>query len=320
MSWRPTAVPDTRVEKLLRSVVGVAGVHVTLDAQRVLQRVSILREGRIQEHQLIRNVVSALKAGLGIHLGPAQVHVLADEESWRRATSASAMSPADVGLAAAESDPQPGHDAQPPERNGGGRQYAGNGNGRHANGNGKHAERDDGRNGNGVHPAPADRLSNGAAARHDLASGLAGADRRFEPIPCMWPLESAPVELESITVERHARAIRCRVTVRIGGGAYSAAAETHDSPSAEADLAARVTLDALRAGGLTSTRLDGVSLTTIADTVYVVAAVRSASSTTPHASAAPLDRNLAAAAAAAVLRAHGTPDPLVRDPAAGNGT
>ena len=113
--------------------------------------------------------------------------------------------------------------------------------------------------------------------------------------------------------------LRCRVSVGVGSRTFSAIAEVRDAPTAEAELAARVTLDALRAGGLTTTRLEGVSLTTLADVVYVVAAVRSAASAAPRASAAPLVSNMASAAAAAVLRAHG-PVGIVEPRAALNGT
>ena len=87
---------------------------------------------------------------------------------------------------------------------------------------------------------------------------------------------------------------------------YSAIAEVPDGPSAEAELAARVAVDALRAGGLTSALLDGVGFITIAKTNYCVATVRESGSSTPRASAAPMIDSMAAAATAAVLTALGS--------------
>ena len=61
----------------------------------------------------------------------------------------------------------------------------------------------------------------------------------------------------------------------------------------------------VRYRGLTTARLDGVALTTIAEMVYVVAAIRPAGASAPRASAAPLLKTLGSAAATAVLRAQG---------------
>jgi hypothetical protein len=112
--------------------------------------------------------------------------------------------------------------------------------------------------------------------------------------------------LERIDVERRAGTLRCRTVLALGERRYSAIAEVPDSPSAEAELAARVAVDALRAGGLTTAMLDGVGFITIAKTNYCVATVREPGNATPRAGAAPLIDSMAASATAAVLTALGS--------------
>ena len=289
-----TRVDHSRIHRLLRSLVGVADVSLIVTPDGKLRSVAVLRDGHVQEHQLARNVVSGLKAGFGLRLQPADVQVVLDVAAWQQRAAAEA----ERRVASEPAQAAPAQ-ASPigPLANGA----------VHTNGNGKHAS------GNG----------NGNLASRPHGNGAAGL-RRVRPVPVrvIKPVElqatPRPVteparvsstdqepRLEGIDVERQGATLRCRVSVRVGERTYAAIAEVRDAPTAEAELAARVTLDALRAGGLTTARLDGVSLTMIGDVVYLVAAVRTASATAARASAAPLVRTMAEAAAAAVLRAHG---------------
>lgn len=293
MTSRSTFVPEARVDRLLRSLIGVADVRIRYDPDGMFTDVAILRDGRVQEHQLIRNVISALKAGFGVRLEAAQVSVVVDSGDW----------PGRVGIGTevgGESAPgEPAGDERPTTASRG-RVVVGS-------------------------------VTNGGRP-HRSVSGSPGLD----PIRAVADAESAeragvrrvrPLagtgrrpRLESVDVDRHGLTLRCRVAVRVGDAVFSAVSEVRDAPSAEAELAARVTLDALRAGGLTSDQFDGVALTSIAGNIFVVAAVRGASGMTPRACAAPLVHTMATAAAEAVLRAHGPVVPNERALSASSGT
>jgi hypothetical protein len=318
-------VDTSRIHRLLRALVGVADVSIIVTPEGKLRSVAVLRDGNVQEHQLVRNVVSGLKAGFGLRLDANDVQVILHADAWRQRAAAEAERRAAADTAPslpAPALPAPSLPAPPavtrPHISGAGPT---NGNGIHINGK---------RNGHG--------RANGNGATRQNGNGSVSGNWRVQPAPVRFtPLESQatssrPVteprrtsssdnepRLEAIDVERQGATLRCRASVGVGSRTFSAIAEVRDAPTAEAELAARVTLDALRAGGLTTARLEGVSLTTLADVVYVVAAVRSAASAAPRASAAPLVSNMASAAAVAVLRAHG-PVGIVEPRAALNGT
>ena len=103
-------------------------------------------------------------------------------------------------------------------------------------------------------------------------------------------------------VQRAAAATVGRAVMRAADGIVVLNANV----AAEAELAARVAVDALRAGGLTTAMLDGVGYITIAKTNYCVATVREPGNATPRAGAAPLIDSMAASATAAVLTALGS--------------
>lgn len=282
-----------RIERLLRSLVGVSDLRLHWTAES-LRSVHILRDARVQPHQLIRNVVSGLQAGIGITILPTQVHVH-ENAGTLEAVVASAMN--------------------------------GNGN---ANGNGATA------GGNPPHPAPqadavAARESGGNGGAPAVANGSApvrvtavtAVERTRARAPARTPdavlaaaellrerREKADVhealQLERIDLERRGAMLRCRTVLGLNGRTYSAIAEVPDAPAAEAELAARVALDALRAGGLTEATLEGVGFITISDINYCVATVRSPGATAPRAGAAAMIDSMAASATAAVLTALGT--------------
>jgi hypothetical protein len=311
MTSRPTFVPEAaRVERLLRLLVGVADVRLHFESGSGVRAIEILRDGRVQEHQLIRNVISALKAGFGLRLEPAQVTVFVENDAFvRSATDEQAAAPVPaVEQAAARRAPSTSRMGRPHGT---------------ANGNGASVVS----NGNGKLAHPQEPVA-AEAASHDRfaepAVGRGGSrdatirDRTPSARPIPGDVDRRP-RLESVDVERHAMMLRCRVSVRLGDRVFVAVSEVRDAPSAEAELAARVTLEALRAGGLTNDQLEGVALTSIAGNVFVVAAVRSASRPAPRACAAPLVHTMAAAAAEAALRAHGPIVPPTRALSTGSG-
>jgi hypothetical protein len=311
-----------RVDRLIRSFLGVIDYVASWSEAGRLYRIDILKDDSVADHQLIRNVVSGLGAGCAIRLDRAAVHVHDAPASF-----AAAAAPQAPTRAAAEPAPAripPAGDGHAPGQNGGGHAVTGNGhgpsgNGHAPNGNG-HAQHGNGRavNGNGHASHGAGRTADGdgrvtRAVRPPANGGDAPHGARAR---AAWPpalsnraqtpaLSSGELHLDRIELERHGAALRCRVVLVLDDHIYSAIADVPDSATAEAEVAARVTLDALRAGALTCARLDGVGFTSIADTTFVVAAIRDAGSTTPRASAAPLNESMARAATAAVLNAVG---------------
>jgi hypothetical protein len=300
-----------RIDRLLRSLVGVADVRMLWRAH-ALRAVHILRADRTQPHQLIRNIVSGLQAGFAIQVLPTQVHIHDDVLVFEALDIATSV--------LTEPDPEEPH----PEPT----------NGTHANGgntaraaskssaakppaNGGTARA---RSGAVSRPEPrkAERAPAAAQSRRDpgddgtvvVRPSSASADTVAAAAALLRSREQAAagagLRLERIDVDRRGGTLRCRTVLSLGDRVYSAIAEVPDGPSAEAELAARVAVDALRAGGLTSALLDGVGFITIAKTNYCVATVRESGSSTPRASAAPMIDSMAAAATAAVLTALGS--------------
>lgn len=296
-----------RIDRLLRSLVGVADLRLLWDAAASLRVVHILRTPDVQEHQLVRNIVSGLRAGFGIRLDPAHVCVHADAAIFGDVAPAhdpDTSAPATNGGSAHAPAGGNGHG------NGNGNAQHGNGNGQHGNGNG---------NGN-ARPVPHATDVSARETAADTASGEPRAQARPRP-----PGEAARllaraqragaaagddaatgVQLERVDIERYTASVRCRVVLKLDGRRCSAVAEAADSPAVEAELAARVALDALRAGGLSAATLEGVTFLTIAGTNYVATAVRAAGEPLPRASAAPYIDGIAWSAAAAVLAAAGS--------------
>jgi len=269
-----------RVDRLLRSLVGVADLHL-LWRDDVLAGVHILRADRIQQHQLVRNIVSGLKAGFGIRLHTDHVHV---HDTRALFDAACAAYPSNASVAAAAGVPAPARVAKVSDVAPKAAQAS---------------------VATPAPEAPRAAVEKRAAAEsvrvqrarvpelvvEDGAVALADGD------------EDGELMLERVDVERHGPLLRCRVTLRRGAQRYSAIAEAAHSATAEAELAARVTVDALRAGSLTEALVDGVGMLTLGGTSYIVAAVRDGANATPRASAAPLFDSMAWSAAAAVLHA-----------------
>lgn len=321
-----------RIDRLLRSLVGVADVRMLWRAQ-TLRAVHILRATGTQPHQLIRNIVSGLQAGFGIQILPTQVHVHEDVLVFDALDMA-----ADV---LASSPPENATVTSPvisPSGDGGNGSKAAasasNGSRRPTDPAASAAKsQSNGANGNGHSNGAARRNAPAASApqkNQESAEAARSAEPRPEPSvrdmsarPSRAPADAVAaaaelvarrqnddatqgLRLERIDVERRSGTLRCRTVLALGERMYSAIAEVPDSPSAEAELAARVAVDALRAGGLTTAMLEGIGFITIAKTNYCVATVREPGSAHPRASAAPLVDSMAASATAAVLTALGS--------------
>jgi hypothetical protein len=285
-----------RIDRLLRSLVGVADVCVVWK-EGTFRSVHILRHSGTQPHQLVRNIVSGLHAGFGLQVLPTQVHVHDDAEVFAAIDDvAHVLDAPDAHAAPGQS--AAGNGAAPTN----GSADATNGSGAAhipaASASGASRRRPRG-------AAPSDNGGSGQVARPSAAPAAVVAAAAM--LAARAPAEpDAVVTLERIDVERRTGTLRCRTVLAHGERRYSAIAEVPDSPSAEAELAARVAVDALRAGGLTNAMLDGVGFITINRTNYCVATVRESSHRAPRAGAAPLTDSMAASATAAVLTALGS--------------
>jgi hypothetical protein len=278
-----------RVDRLLRSLVGIVDVCPVWEGAR-LRSVHVLKDGVVPEPQLIRNAVSGLKAGLGVVLDGSVIRIYGDTAAFGRAVE---------GLRATDGS-TPAERPAPLSK-------------------GKDPGAAVGSNGSAADTAdpvvPATPPANGTARALAVTNGAAnGNGTRSRAVPRSvagpsagvqvndaHPAHDSGIQLERLELERYGAMLRCRVILALEGHKYSAIAEAPDGPAAEAELAAKVTLDALRAGALTSARLDGIGFSKVGDTTYLLAAVRESSAGRSRASASPLIDSMARSAAEAVL-------------------
>jgi hypothetical protein len=115
------------------------------------------------------------------------------------------------------------------------------------------------------------------------------------------------LRLETIEASRVDRGVRCRVILEIDGERHEAVAETADAPGGDREVAARATLDALRAARVpgASLQLVGATVVDIAGRPQVVACLQiwNGSEFEPFAGAAPLSGAIEEATALAILNA-----------------
>jgi hypothetical protein len=329
-----------RVNRLLRSLVGVVDMRTEWFPAGTLRHVYILRESTMHDHQIVRNVVSGLEAGLGIRLAAASVRVHADASAF-----GVAVAPLDI-IAALQAPaplqaPVQSHPVTSVKPNGNGApgdvsspaghqspvlksRLPANGNGYvQPNGRSYHAlglldvreplgeaQYTNGRsNGhaNGTRNGVSKSATNGAESSTPVdtaaTSNVGAADCGADAALLDAVLQPGTATLQRVVMERNGGMLRCRVAVDVRGCTYAAAAEVPDGADVEAELAARVTLDAMRAARLTSARLYGIEYARIGDVTYVVVALRGPTSPASRTSAAPLLDSKAHAAAQAVLNA-----------------
>jgi hypothetical protein len=281
----PSATKQTaRADRLLRSLVGVADVRLVCDAAGILRIVHVLKADGVRDDQLVRNVVSGLKAGLGMRLPPASVRVHLTSDAFPVAASEPAS--------AATQPAAPSTDAAP-RRNGNG------------NGNGTHARPTNGASVGSLNGASTPVSPDAGFPLKPRPDVLRTTVRTEGHRTAKQPAPGAAPQLERIELERAGAVLRCRVSLSCGGSRYSAIAEAPERTGADAELAASVTLDALRAGGFTTARLEGLGRTVVGTQRYVVAAVREPAARSTVAGAAPLGNCPVRAAAEAVLNTIG---------------
>lgn len=281
-----------RVDRLLRSLVGIVDVRPVWEGAR-LRSLHVLKDGAVPETQLIRNAVSGLKAGFGMVLDVSAIRIYGDTVAFACAVE---------GLTGPAESPPTERPAPPTNGRESGTTPATNGAAAH----GTPPSPPPALPGNGV--ARARAVTNGAAQGNGYKPrpvARAAAAESAAPANGKLPLDDSGIQLERLEMERHGAMLRCRIILALDGHKYSAIAEAPNGPAAEAELAAKVTLDALRAGALTAARLDGIGFSKVGDTTYLLAAVREPSAGHSRASASPLIESMARSAAEAVLRVVG---------------
>jgi hypothetical protein len=115
----------------------------------------------------------------------------------------------------------------------------------------------------------------------------------------------AALKLESVEVRRQAGRMRCRVVISLGNDHFGAVADSSDPSVGEVHLAGRVACDALRAGGFTGARFDGAAVAQINGRQHVVVALSEwmSGETMVLSGAAPLEDIPERAAAIAAIKA-----------------
>jgi hypothetical protein len=346
-----------RVDRLVRSLVGVDDLRPSWDAGGQLRALHVLRNACISDQQLARNVASGLQAALGMKVQTAVIRIYSEPAVFT--TSIAALEPAPTANVPVPAPAVPPAQETAAEANGGSLPPGPNGlNGAQpANGTTKNGHPAAGAVKNGsvaastptngtpaakparpsanswpAQPGPAKGTSSpnpvgngssraagapghGGAASKPAALGAGGnggaSSKPAAPAaasahaPPAHGSDTSTLRLERLAMDRQGVMLRCRVVLALDEHRYSAIAEAPAGGAAEVELAARVTLDALRAGALTCAHLEGVGFSKISELTYVVAAIRGSGSDTPRAAAAPLIESAARAAAEAVLNVVG---------------
>jgi hypothetical protein len=289
-----------RVERLVRSLVGISDVRLAWTSRGTLHAVHLVRHPDTQQHQLVRNVVSGLKAAFGIELPTSAIQMHADASTLPPAAPLEVPIAEPEPVAAVVDAPKVAAYAPVKIASAVGAAVPAS-----------------------TEKAPvvvAERLPPAdAMRRHEHPRHIAMMTEPIvaRPVEAQLRVPREPVELDHIDVERHGRTLRCRIVLSVGENTYPAMAEAADGPSAEAELAARVALDALRAAGAVGASFHGIGMITISNCNYLVATVRDSADGVARAGAVPLLDSMAWSAALAVLRAAGTETPVDMRPAAG---
>lgn len=255
-------------ESLVRSLVGVAGVSLKADAKGVLREILIVPEPGVSDRRIGRDVLSALQARFGVTLDPGAITVAAPEAE----TDGGRVRETDWPVSSV-SDEAPGKRrlAAVPERNG------------NVGGIAR-----DGTAASGGVRVPKD------ARDVRMAAPEQGADAGFD-VPRLELAQIEPVE----------RGLRCRIAIVVGAERFDGVAEAPTGFTAEAELAARVTLDAMRSARTPREPLQfrGVQLLDLAGQPHVVVslAVWTGNDFEALAGAEPVRTTVAEAAARAIL-------------------
>ncbi|MGH7502861.1 MAG: hypothetical protein ACREL7_14135, partial [Longimicrobiales bacterium] len=236
-------------EALIRSLVGVADARVGNGNGRIDNIRVVLREGATP-HQVARNVASAVMAHFGQLIDPASITIHDDATDTDSHGRARADTPALSGLVTPDTRPD-----SRTEPNG------------YANGSPNRSSYDD------PMTRPHDVVSTPPRAEAVRLPAGSPASPTSTPGTATGPRHG--VRLESVDLTNTDRGLRCRVTVAFAGNVFTGIGDGPNQPADATDLAARVTIDALRAARCPDQpmQLVGTSTALVAGQVFVVTAV-----------------------------------------------
>jgi len=256
-------------EALLRSLVGVSAARVNADSRGRVAGIVVVPAPGAGGRQIARNVASALMARFGLVVDPSAIIIATGDADTSEKPDASTTVAVPAGS---------------PSRHGPGQ----NGGITVSNGNGHddHGASHDDRYGNGAASSP--------AVRHDDASSRNG--RRADCVPRIERVELSPI----------ASGLRCRVTVSVGPDQFVGIGEAACEPMTEVELAARVTVDALRAARIPREpiQFEGATIAKVAGHSHAVTVLSFWAGTgfERRSGAEPVASSMAEAAARSVVR------------------
>jgi hypothetical protein len=317
------------IERLVRSLVGVAGAAITVAPDGSIESLTITPEPGSSDRQVLQNVTSALLAGLGVDIAASRMRIgdagaIVDVTTNGRHPARKPdgdRPPASAARAAAEpsDEPAPPHPrartrtnkhlvAEPaaPTTDAADADVSDEG-----EENGTRELRDQAATINDSTPrfrrqTRAPTLARSASFSSVKAIPLAGAAALAAVEESMPDLTLRP-RLEKLELHCPGNQLRCHVVLAVGPDRFLAVAESFDTPGAAIELAARVTLDALRAARIPTAPMQfgGAAIAEVGTRPHVVVSVQiwSGQAFEPHAGAAAANNSFEEAAALAVLQA-----------------
>jgi hypothetical protein len=306
------AVRIARAESLLRTIVGIADVRVVPHPAGGIAVVRVDCGDEASPGQVLRNIRSALLAGLGISISPecvdfvlpneladttvkpavAPVPVAGNTPVKKEAVSGDAGRAPSLTLPPTSATPRTEIAVRPVTA------------AEHSAVHTFAAKKT-------VAPriAPVETASDAALRQAVTATTTAPAEPRVAGSVGRGVRDivasAAALKLESVELRRQSGRLRCRVVVSLGTDHFGAVADSSDPHAEEIHLTGRVTCDALRAGGFTEARFDGATIAEINGREHVVIAMSewSGGETMVLSGAAPLEETPERAAAIAAIKA-----------------
>lgn len=273
-------------ETLVGSLVGVAKVEVRAAADGTLGEIVVVPNPEASDHQVSRNVTSALMACFGYDLDPSAISITPPGADTSAVASDGSASLAAEPVAAGNSKRRAGvpvrSNAGPvesgPDELSGDRISTASLNGEQASG------------------------ADAANATSDTATvpPVSTQRRRFLPVE-----GAARPRLELAELQRTGNVLRCRVVIATASERFTGVADALETQAQDIDLAARVTVDALRAARTPRQpiQFEGASLIDVSGRAHVVVSLSlwTGHDFEPIAGAEPIYASPAEAAAQAVI-------------------
>lgn len=280
-------------EALVRSLVGVAGVSVKSDVDGALCEIVIIPEPGTSDRSVGRDVRSALKARFGLSIDPGTITIATPEADTEKQRPLDSVDPA-----------WPGSSVSPQVRDGNGIPVGPNRNGDVPGASESAVKRHDPEPLAGPKPGSTQARDRQSAAAPE-SEAAARMDVPAEPAHTRVGDSLSGPQLERVEMETLERGLRCRITIAAGDERFQGVAEAATGFTAEAELAARTTLDAMRSARMPRepVQLQGVSLIDLAGRPHVVVslAVWKGDAFEPLAGAEPVGDSVAEAAARSVF-------------------